>query len=59
MQVTVIIISNYGREAIYPACPKSQTFAHIAGTKTLTRATLRHIKALGYTVNVEQPAVTI
>lgn len=53
MNITVRIKSNYGKEAIYPVCDKALAFASIAGTKTLTRADLFHIKEIGFTVNVE------
>ena len=38
----------YGNRVIYPHCEVSKDFARIAGTKTLTLATLKTIKALGY-----------
>jgi hypothetical protein len=40
--------SNYGTSLIYPACAKSETFARIAGTKTLNDATRNLIKSLGF-----------
>lgn len=53
----VIRIKNvYGNETIYPACREAEIFAGIAGTKTLTRDTLRRIEALGYQITVEAPA---
>jgi len=54
MQITVQIKSIYGVQAIYPACEASRLFADIAGTKTLTRAAVAKIKALGYAVTVKQ-----
>lgn len=53
MEITVRITSNYGARAVYPVCPTAQTFADIAGTKTLKPETLAKIKSLGYTVNVQ------
>jgi hypothetical protein len=50
MFIKVETKKNFGNEAIYPACEKSQLFAEIAGTKTLTRDTLSKIKALGYQI---------
>ena len=40
----------YGTKHIYPACDKSALFAELAGTKTLSPARLRLIRALGYEV---------
>lgn len=57
MTITVQIKSNYGKEAIYPICQQALSFAAIAGTKTLTRANLAHIRDIGFTVNVEQAAI--
>lgn len=49
----VRVTKNYGVEAIYPANEAAETFAKLAGTKTLTRHTIRLIKELGYRVDVE------
>jgi len=57
--IHVTIKNNYGREAIYPACSDSESFARIAGTRTLTREVLTIIKGLGYTVEVKQPELSI
>jgi len=46
----------YGRETIYPACETSELLAQLAGTRTLTRAALRTIQALGYGVAVRAHA---
>lgn len=54
MNITVSIKNIYGNQTIYPACEASKTFAAIAGTKTLTTQTIKLIKRLGYTVNVQQ-----
>lgn len=50
MKVQVEVKSNYGNEAIYPYCETAKTFADIAGTKTLTRETLKKIKRLGFRI---------
>ncbi len=53
----IIIVQRrevYGRETIYPVCPKAKLFAELAGTKTLTRQTLRLIRQLGY--DIDMPA---
>ena len=56
MKITIRIDKNYGIETAYPVCDRAQLFARIAGTKTLTRNTLRDIDALGYQIEIEQTA---
>ena len=41
------------------ACEKSELFCNIAGTTTLTDATINAIKALGYVVAVVQDVKTL
>jgi hypothetical protein len=53
-EITVRIKSQYGATVYQPACVNAAHFAAIAGTKTLTLQTIAHVKALGYTVKVEQ-----
>ena len=55
--VTVRIANNYGKRVIYPVCTDAMRFAEIAGTLTLTDHVLTVIKALGYTINVQQEAL--
>lgn len=50
--ITVKIKSVYGEEKIYPVCTDAQTFADLAGTRTLTISTIEHIKRLGYKVEL-------
>lgn len=57
MEILVRITNNYGARAVYPVCETAQLFAQIAGTKTLKPETLNCIKALGYTINVQQEAL--
>lgn len=54
MQVLIRIANNYGIETAYPVCDKAELFAKIAGTKTLTRDTLRHIAGLGYEITIAE-----
>ena len=56
MKITIRCEKNYGIEVFYPACKQSELFARIAGTKSLTRATLRDIDLLGYEIEIEQTA---
>jgi hypothetical protein len=52
MTVQVRVKSVFGTDTVYPANAAAITFAEIAGTKTLTAATMRGIRALGYAVEV-------
>ena len=45
----VIIKDQYGNDVVHPDCANSRLLAKIAGTKTLTRNTIKYAKALGYT----------
>jgi len=54
MSITIQTKSVYGIEAHYPVCDKAQSFAQIAGTKTLTVKTLKLIQMLGYDI-VQKP----
>jgi hypothetical protein len=54
MKITIRADKNYGVEVFYPADPAAEIFARIAGTKSLTRNTLRDIAALGYQIEIEQ-----
>jgi len=49
-QIEVIIEPQYGKWVYYPLCENAKAFAAIAGTKTLTDATLTQIKKLGYEI---------
>ena len=59
MTITVRVRDVYGCRTIYPVCAAAQTFATIAGTKTLPYWVITAIKNLGYTVEVEQEPVTL
>jgi hypothetical protein len=52
MKISINIRNVYGVEQAYPACDDAETFAKIAGTKTLQPATLRLIAELGYEIEV-------
>jgi len=55
-KITVEIKSNYGQEAVYPACDTSRLLAQMLGTKTFTPRVMGAIYALGYEVAVKQVA---
>ena len=57
MQIKVKIKNVYGSDKVYPVCEKALTFARIAGAKTLTDLTIKHIKALGYTISVDAQTI--
>lgn len=59
MKITVKIKTNYGNEAIYPICKMAEGFAAIAGTKTLTRETLKTIKKMGFGIEIESPKISL
>lgn len=50
MQIHIQVRQVYGNTTFYPLCEKAELFAHIAGSKTLTRKTLAYIKQLGYEI---------
>jgi hypothetical protein len=58
LDITIKIDRKYGRTLIYPICPKALLFAKLCRQETLTPAQIDDIKALGYTVHVQQlPAI--
>ena len=56
-QITVSVKSVYGRQTIYPVCEQAKLFTHLTGNKTLSQSNIATIKALGYTITVEQPTL--
>jgi hypothetical protein len=59
MKITVRLKDIYGKQTVYPVCEAAQLFCRIANTKTLTREILDSVKALGYSVVVEQQSITV
>lgn len=53
-EILVEIKSNYGIEAIYPACAKANSFCELLGQKTLTRGNLEKIRGLGFKIDIKQ-----
>lgn len=47
------VANQYGTTVVRPIGIVAQTFADIAGTKTLTANTLRNIRKLGYRIVIE------
>jgi hypothetical protein len=54
MKIQIRIDKNYGIETAYPVCEQAVLFSRIAGTKTLTRDTLRHVEELGYQIIIAE-----
>ena len=59
MEIQVLVREVYGQIKFYPKCEKARTFASIAGTTTLTEATLRKVMQLGYEVKVERQEIQL
>lgn len=53
--IVVKIKDVYGTQTIYPVCETAKGLAALAGTKTITQASIKIIKSLGYQVAVENP----
>ena len=54
MIVKVKIKSNYGSDFIYPVNETARLFTEITKTKTLSKEVINLIKALGYTIEIEE-----
>lgn len=54
LEIIVKIKDVYGKRVIYPVCAYAEEFAKLAGTKTLTDAAIKSIRALGFKVTLEQ-----
>jgi hypothetical protein len=59
LNITIKIEKKYGRTLIYPICEKAILFAKMCRQETLTPAQIEDIKALGYTVLVQQLPETL
>lgn len=59
LEIVVKAKDVYGQMKFYPECEKAKTFASIAGTTTLTEATLRKVMQLGYEVKVERQEIQL
>jgi hypothetical protein len=57
--VDVTIEQVYGREVIRPANDRARLLASLAGTKTITRDALEHVKALGFKVRDVTPRAAL
>ena len=50
--IEVYYKNNYVNGLCYPHCSTAKKFAKEANEKTLSRSSLKHIRSLGYTINV-------
>ena len=48
--VQLMVKDQYGTKVLYPNNNTAKLFASIAGTKTLTLPVVKHIMALGYSI---------
>ncbi len=53
MEITIQVRNVFGTNRAYPRDKNALTFCKIAGTETLTAATLRHAQELGFKIRVE------
>lgn len=59
MNITVSVITYYGRQNIYPVCDVAKKLCDLTGKKTLSQRDIGIIKYLGYAINVQQDKVTL
>jgi len=59
MTATVQIKTHYGTQYIYPICETAQNLARLTGKKTFSHRDIDVIKALGYSIDVQQEKVTL
>ena len=57
--ITIEIKTQYGQETLVPICDNARIFCDLAGTKTMTRRTLKLVTELGYKINIQQPVRTL
>lgn len=57
-EITVEVRDVYGHTKFYPHCTDARIFASIAGTTTLTEATIRRVMKLGYKVKTLERPIT-
>lgn len=59
MELLIEVRNVYGNETLYPANKAAETFARIAGTKTLKRETVSLAMTLGYTITWAAPKAPV
>lgn len=59
MQITLAVKRNYGTEHIYPVCDTAAKLTALTGKRTLSHNDIKTIRALGYTITVQQPEITL
>lgn len=58
-KVQLLVKDQYGNQALHPHNDTAKLFASIAGTKTLTLPVIKHIMALGYSIEYVHGEVKI
>ena len=58
-KVTLMVKDQYGSQVLHPHNETAKLFASIAGTKTLTLPVVKHIMALGYSIEYVHGEVKI
>tara|TARA_R110000764_G_scaffold172361_2_gene259240 strand:+ start:517 stop:702 length:186 start_codon:yes stop_codon:yes gene_type:complete len=58
-RITIKFKDVYGNRLVYPVCDNAQHFANIAGTKTLSDATLKTIISMGYDIRLEAETLNL
>jgi hypothetical protein len=57
MEITVRIKNEYGNERVYPVCDIARLLLSLSGRGTFSPTMIEVVKALGYSVNVEQKSI--
>ena len=57
--VRLLVKDQYGNKVLHPYNDTAKLFASIAGTKTLTLPVIKHIMALGYSIEYVHGEVKI
>jgi len=59
MNITLAVKRNYGTEHIYPVCETAARLTALTGKRTLSHNDIKNIRALGYTITVQQPEIKL
>lgn len=59
MNIIPAVKRNYGAEHIYPAFETARQLTALTGKRTLSHNDIKTIRALGYTITVQQPEIKL